>query len=178
MFTFVTSCCSPHISTSQQKSSTECLIWCCSGCVRILPFDRLRGLCHSTVSGGLCMMSLPVWLPGPMILLVVDLQWRNQDFLEVVPRTLGGGGVPTYDFTKFSQKLHEIERIWTPRGCTRPSCPPDPSLISVLGDLCRETPPLKAEKRAVCIVLECFLVLGEKLYWRWTVHCRRFCLFT
>ena len=50
MFTFVTSCCSPHIFTSQQKSSTECLIWCQSGCVRILPFDRLRGLCHSTVS--------------------------------------------------------------------------------------------------------------------------------
>ena len=50
MFTFVTSCCSPHICTSQQKSSTECLIWCQSGCVRILPFDRLRGLCHSTVS--------------------------------------------------------------------------------------------------------------------------------
>ena len=25
-------------------------------------------------------------------------------------------GVPTYDFAKFSQKLHEIERIWTPRG--------------------------------------------------------------
>ena len=23
----------------------------------------------------------------------------------------GGGGVPTYDFAKFSQKLHEIERI-------------------------------------------------------------------
>ena len=52
MFTFVTSCCSPHISTSQQKSSTECLIWCPSGCVRILPFDTLRGLCHSTVSYG------------------------------------------------------------------------------------------------------------------------------
>ena len=50
MFTFVTSCCSPHISTSQQKSSTECLIWCHSGCVRILPFDRLRELCLSTVS--------------------------------------------------------------------------------------------------------------------------------
>ena len=50
MFTFVSSCCSPHIFTSQQKSSTECLIWCQSGCVRILPFDRLRGLCHSTVS--------------------------------------------------------------------------------------------------------------------------------
>ena len=50
MFTFVTSCCSPHISTSQQKSSTECLIWCHSGCVRILPFHTLRELCLSTVS--------------------------------------------------------------------------------------------------------------------------------
>ena len=28
-----------------------------------------------------------------------------------------GGGAPTYDFTKISQKLHEIERIWT-RGVT------------------------------------------------------------
>ena len=26
------------------------------------------------------------------------------------------GGAPTYDFAKFSQKLHEIERIWTPAG--------------------------------------------------------------
>ena len=26
------------------------------------------------------------------------------------------GGVPTYDFAKFSQKLYEIERIWAPRG--------------------------------------------------------------
>ena len=25
-------------------------------------------------------------------------------------------GAPTYDFAKFSQKLHEIERIWAPRG--------------------------------------------------------------
>ena len=25
-----------------------------------------------------------------------------------------GVGTPTYDFAKFSQKLHEIERIWTP----------------------------------------------------------------
>ena len=28
----------------------------------------------------------------------------------------GGGGAPTYDFVKISQKLHEIERIWTPGG--------------------------------------------------------------
>ena len=54
MFTFVTSCCSPHISTSQQKSSTECLIWCRSGCLRILPFDTLRELCLSTVSRNIC----------------------------------------------------------------------------------------------------------------------------
>ena len=26
------------------------------------------------------------------------------------------GGAPTYDFAKISQKLHEIERIWTPGG--------------------------------------------------------------
>ena len=29
--------------------------------------------------------------------------------------TLGGEGAPTYDFAKFSPKLHGIERIWTPR---------------------------------------------------------------
>ena len=33
------------------------------------------------------------------------------------------GGVPTYDFAKFSQKLHEIERIWTPRGARVPHAP-------------------------------------------------------
>ena len=27
-----------------------------------------------------------------------------------------GRGAPTYDFAKFSQKLHEIERIWTRGG--------------------------------------------------------------
>ena len=31
-------------------------------------------------------------------------------------RQLSGGEGATYDFAKFSQKLHEIERIWTPRG--------------------------------------------------------------
>ena len=36
------------------------------------------------------------------------IQWRIQDFPEE--------GAPTYDFAKFSQKLHEIERIWTPGG--------------------------------------------------------------
>ena len=35
-----------------------------------------------------------------------------------------GGGGPTYDFAQLSQKLHEIERIWTIFG-----------QISLLGDL-------------------------------------------
>ena len=41
------------------------------------------------------------------------------------------GGAPTYDFAKFPQKLHEIERIWTPGGGARPKFyyvdPPLPS---------------------------------------------------
>ena len=30
------------------------------------------------------------------------------------------GGAPTYDFAKIFQKLHEIERIWTPGGGAPP----------------------------------------------------------
>ena len=46
----------------------------------------------------------------------------------VDPGFLWGGGAnspggSTYDFAKFSQNLHEIERIWTPGG-VRPSRPP------------------------------------------------------
>ena len=44
-------------------------------------------------------------------------QWRIQDFPEVGVPTLQGA--PTYDFAKISQKLHEIERIWT--GGVRPN---------------------------------------------------------
>ena len=45
---------------------------------------------------------------------------------------LPGVGAPTYDFAKFSQKLHEIERIQTPReGCIPHAPPPlDPSLLT------------------------------------------------
>ena len=42
-------------------------------------------------------------------------RWRIQDFLGVGGANPPGWG-PTYDFAKFSQKLHEIERIWTLRG--------------------------------------------------------------
>ena len=37
-------------------------------------------------------------------------------------------GAPTYDFAKFSQKLHEIERIWPPGRRTSLAPPLDPPL--------------------------------------------------
>ena len=54
--------------------------------------------------------------PGRVLCTVlVTIQWRIQDFPEEGVPTPGGGGA-TYDFAKFSQKLHEIERIWTATG--------------------------------------------------------------
>ena len=47
-------------------------------------------------------------------------QWRIQDFPE-------GGR----EHAKFSRKLHEIERIWTPRGGRASLTPPlDPPMIT------------------------------------------------
>ena len=42
------------------------------------------------------------------------LQWRIQDFPEEGAPT--PQGAPTYNYAKISQKLHDIEIIWTPRG--------------------------------------------------------------
>ena len=39
-------------------------------------------------------------------------------------------GAPTYEFVEFSQKLHEIERIWTRGGGASPAPPLDPPLYS------------------------------------------------
>ena len=52
--------------------------------------------------------------------------WRRSGGSRISPRRgcQPPGGPPTYNFAKFSQKLHEIERIWTLRGGARPSCPP------------------------------------------------------
>ena len=56
-----------------------------------------------------------------------------------LPRAGGAnsrGGAPTYDFAIFSQKLHEIERIWAPGGGGgRASVVPplDPSLLCTQG---------------------------------------------
>ena len=56
-------------------------------------------------------------------------QLRIQDFPEQGAPTVQGGGAPTYDFAKFSQKLHEIERIWTPGGGASLTPPLDPKLV-------------------------------------------------
>ena len=50
-----------------------------------------------------------------MLTKVSTAQWLIQDFPEEGAPT-PQGGTPTYDFAKYSQKLHEIEKIWTPRG--------------------------------------------------------------
>ena len=47
-------------------------------------------------------------------------QWRIQDFPEGGAWTLQGGR----EHAKFSWKLHEIERIWTPRGGRASLTPP------------------------------------------------------
>ena len=49
-------------------------------------------------------------------------QWQIQHFPEVGAPTLQGA--PTYDYAKFSRKMHEIERIWTPRGSRTTLSPP------------------------------------------------------
>ena len=46
-------------------------------------------------------------------------QWRIQDF----PRG-GANSQNCYYFSHFCRKLHENERIWTPRGDARPWRPP------------------------------------------------------
>ena len=38
-------------------------------------------------------------------------------------------GAPTYDFVKFSQQLHEIERIWIPKGSRIPRVPSPTNVI-------------------------------------------------
>ena len=56
-------------------------------------------------------------------------QWQIQDFPEEGVPT--AWGAPTYDFAKIFQKLHEIERIWTPRGPRPSSLPLDPPLLPI-----------------------------------------------
>ena len=54
------------------------------------------------------------------------LQWRIQDFPEGGREPSRGGR----EHAKFSRKLHEIERIWTPRGGRASLTPPlDPPMF-------------------------------------------------
>ena len=58
--------------------------------------------------GRLLLQAVRILLECILVDLVSERQWQIQDFPEVGVPTLGGG-VPTYDFAKFSPKLHEIE---------------------------------------------------------------------
>ena len=63
----------------------------------------------------------------PSVAKVKTSQWQIQDFPEEgapTPR-----GAPTYNFAIFSQKLHEIERIWAPGGRASLAPPLDPPLL-------------------------------------------------
>ena len=69
--------------------------------------NRIRMIRYVKTTDGLC--------PGISLDSSVNTsQWRIQDFPEEGEPTLQGA--PTYDFAKFPQKLHEIERIWTRGG--------------------------------------------------------------
>ena len=50
----------------------------------------------------------------------ISLKWGRQPF-----GGEGGGVAPTYDFAKFPQKLHEIERIWSPLRCANVVADPE-----------------------------------------------------
>ena len=66
-------------------------------------------------------LELQAWFVEPV-------QWRIQDFPEGGAWTLQGGR----EHAKFSRKLHEIERIWTPRGGRASLTPPPRSANAVL----------------------------------------------
>ena len=75
------------------------------------------------------MRPVEIWVIFIRILLYILLmQWRIQDFPEGGAWTLQGGR----EHAKFSRKLHEIERIWTPGGGVRPSRPPPPRSANVM----------------------------------------------
>ena len=73
---------------------------------RIFTWEKYKTSSRHSESIRMCHLTRLVWLAN---------QWRIQDFPEEGAPTLQGGA-PTYDFAKFSPKLHEIERIWTPGG--------------------------------------------------------------
>ena len=101
-------------------------------------------------------------------------------------RQLPGEGVPIYNFAKFSQKLHEIERIWVPRAGARAPAPPksatgliqscltDFSLIQLVHQMVRT---ISQTRSIVHVTLfEKFYVFGDsKLHKRLIVSVTVFC---
>ena len=66
----------------------------------------------------------------PYILKLYSTQWRIQDFPQGVAPTPKSAII----FQFCSQKLHENERIWTPRGGACPWSPPlDPPMLNISG---------------------------------------------
>ena len=63
----------------------------------------------------------PVSQTGSDIIQRLPPPWTDKPVEDLGFPQVGGAnssvGAPTYDFAKISQKLHEIERIWTPGGC-------------------------------------------------------------
>ena len=53
----------------------------------------------------------------------VEVRQLNSERLSLLIQDFPELGAQTYDFVKFSRKLHEIERIWTPRGARIPHAP-------------------------------------------------------
>ena len=94
----------------------------------ILPMGGGRG-----GGGGFCMMSLPVWLPGPMFLLGRGVSaWSH---------VLSGGLSVQGGLCPVGDSVGER---------------------SLSGRVCQVDPPDRppyGEERTVCIVLECFLVI-------------------
>ena len=64
------------------------------------------------------------------------LPWADPGFPREGDANSRGGGPPTYEFAKIFQKLHEIERIWTP-GRREGRAPLDPPLLTMFFTRCK-----------------------------------------
>ena len=103
------------------------------------------------------MMSLPVWLPGPMFFLG-RISVSGPMFL--LGRGVSVQGVCAGGLCPRKLCLGDVS---VQAGVCPGGLGPGGSLsrwVSVQGGLCRETPPPESEMWVVCILLECFLVIN------------------